>query len=141
MKIMEMSILTEGAKVPTKGSNEAAGWDLYAIDEQIILPLSRCVVPTGISIALPQNTVGLIWPRSGLAHKHGIDVLAGVIDSDYRGEISVILQNHSGVPVIIKSGDRIAQILIQPIVPVNLMLVSDLDDTTRGTGAFGSTGK
>jgi len=138
---MEISILTEGAKVPTKGSNEAAGWDLYAIDDQIILPLSRGVVPTGISIALPQNTVGLIWPRSGLAHNHGIDVLAGVIDSDYRGQISVILQNHSGVPFTIKSGDRVAQILVQSIIPVNLMVVDNLNDTTRGAGAFGSTGK
>ena len=141
MHTLRVTRLTETAKIPTQSSPYAAGWDLYADEDIVIKAMNRAMVATGIAIALPQNTAGLIWPRSGLAYKHGIDVLAGVIDSDYRGGIGVVLQNHSGVPFVIQHGDRIAQLLIQPLVQVDMMVVTDLDHTDRGDGGFGSTGK
>jgi len=141
MHTLRITRLTETAKIPTQASPYAAGWDLYADEDIVIKAMNRAMVATGIAIALPQNTAGLIWPRSGLAYKHGIDVLAGVIDSDYRGGIGVVLQNHSGVPFVIQHGDRIAQLLIQPLVQVDMMVVTDLDHTDRGDGGFGSTGK
>ncbi len=141
MHTLRITRLTDTAKIPTQASPYAAGWDLYADEDIVITALNRAMVATGIAIALPQATAGLIWPRSGLAYKHGIDVLAGVIDSDYRGGIGVVLQNHSGVPFVIQHGDRIAQLLIQPLVQVDMMVVTDLDRTDRGDGGFGSTGK
>ena len=141
MHTLHITKLTDTAILPTQASPYAAGWDLYADEDIVIKAMNRAMVATGIAIALPQNTAGLIWPRSGLAYKHGIDVLAGVIDSDYRGGIGVVLQNHSGVPFVIQHGDRIAQLLIQPLVQVDMMVVTDLDRTDRGDDGFGSTGK
>ena len=141
MQTLQVVPLTDTATIPTKGTPYSAGWDLYADENIAIRPLSRAMIATGICIALPNDTAGLIWPRSGLAYKHGIDVLAGVIDCDYTGPVNVVLQNHSDECFTIQPGDRIAQLLIQPITQVNLMVVASLDHTQRGAGGFGSTGR
>ena len=140
MKTVDVQLITETAMMPSQASPGAAGWDLYA-DESMTIPAGeRAMVATGLALTLPLDTVGLIWPRSGLALKHGIDVLAGVIDSDYRGPIGVVLQNHGERDFLIHEGDRIAQLLVQPIIPVWLTAVDQLGGTHRGGRGFGSTG-
>jgi dUTP pyrophosphatase len=125
-----------------KGAQEGdAGSDLRASEEITIPSKGRCLVPTGISMAIPKGYVGLIWPRSGLAVKRGIDSGAGVIDSGYRGEICVLLFNHSDDDFKVVKGDRIAQILIQKVETPQFIQVETLDETERGAGGFGSTGK
>lgn len=129
------------AQLPTRGSEHAAGLDLYSVDTGVIYPGVGRLIDTGIYVAIPEGHVGLIWPRSGLAVKHGIDVLAGVIDADYRGEIRVALMNHGQEEFRFMSGMRIAQLLIQPITKLDPVEVDQLPDTERGDGGFGSTGK
>jgi len=140
MQSIQVTRLSDTATIPTQGSPGAAGWDLYADESMIIQPGGRAMIATGIAVALPPDSVGMIWPRPGLAFKQGIDVLAGVVDSDYRGPVGVVLQNHGWYPVKINPGDRIAQLVIQPIVPARLMAVGQLGDTHRGDGGWGSTG-
>jgi dUTP pyrophosphatase len=134
-----------GNPLPAYQTEHAAGMDLYAaLDETLLLrPGQRAMIPTGIAIAIPQGFEAQIRPRSGLAFKHGITLLnsPGTIDSDYRGEVKVIAINHGHVVVRIHHGDRIAQMVITPVTRANLMTVDDLDDTERGTGGFGSTGR
>jgi dUTP pyrophosphatase len=123
----------------------AAGMDLYAeLDEELILqPGMRALVPTGIAIALPEGYEAQIRPRSGLALKHGIALVnaPGTIDPDYRGEIGVIVINHGSVPFIIKSGERIAQMVFAPFSRALLEEVDELNGTARGKGGFGHTGR
>lgn len=133
--------LTEDAVIPTRGSEQAAGLDLTSVEDKIIYGGTREIIATGLSCALPISTYLRIAPRSGLAAKHGIDVLAGVVDSDYRGEIKVILQNLDTEPFHVKKGDRIAQGIIEIFVHAEIEDVDDLMDTDRGDGGFGSTGK
>ena len=133
--------LTSTATIPTRGSEQAAGLDLYADNEHTVLPNCVSVVPTGIAMAIPDGFVGLVWPRSGLACKHGVQTLAGVIDSDYRGEIKVALTTCTKTTMRIDQGDRIAQLLIVPVSMLECVEVGNLDDTGRGAGGFGSTGK
>ena len=140
MQPIQVTRLSDTAIMPTQASPGAAGWDLYADESIIIQPGARAMIATGIAVSLPLDTVGMIWPRSGLALKQGIDVLAGVVASDYRGPVGVVLQNHGQQPVEISPGDRIAQLVIQPIVPARLMAVGQLGDTHRGDRGFGSTG-
>ena len=125
---------------PTQAHASAAGWDLYACEPKTILPNERAIINTGISLAIPKSFVGLIWPRSGMAVKQGIDVLAGVIDSGYRGEVKVCLLNTGNMPVIIEAGDRIAQILFQEVPKFKLIETTDLNETDRNSGGFGSSG-
>jgi dUTP pyrophosphatase len=126
---------------PEYGSQDAAGADLRA-SEVIEIPAGgRAAVATGLQVQIPREHVGLIWPRSGLAVRHGIDTLAGVIDSDYRGEVRVVLVNHGDQPFAIAVGDRIAQLLIQRVERAVFTSVPELDDTARGAGGFGSTGR
>tara|TARA_R110000824_G_scaffold2286_2_gene10688 strand:- start:45 stop:560 length:516 start_codon:yes stop_codon:yes gene_type:complete len=132
--------LEESAKTPRKANSSDAGFDLYASQAATIPPGDRHKISTGISIAIPLGFVGLIWPRSGSAMKFGIDTLAGVIDSEYRGEICVILQNHGSLPYAVSPGDRIAQMIISKIPDFKMELSDSLDNTNRGTGGFGSTG-
>ncbi len=132
--------LNESATVPTKANNLDAGWDLYSTENLLIEPNQRSIVKTGISLHIPERYVGLIWPRSGIAVKYGIDVFAGVIDAGYRGEIGVCLFNSSDKDFYIKEGDRIAQILFQKVSQHRLVEVSDLDDSDRGQKGFGSSG-
>ena len=136
---MQVTTLHPDATIPTRGSEYAAGLDLYADHGDTINPGERVLIGTGIAIALPPFTAGLIWPRSGLATKQGVDVLAGVVDADYRGEVRVALINHGAEPVDIEPGDRIAQLLIQPLAMVDVEVVDELPETARGDGGFGST--
>jgi len=138
---LQIKKLDEEAIVPSKANSSDAGFDLYSTLDTIIKPDSRKVINTGISIAIPKGHAGLIWPRSGMAVKQGIDVFAGVVDSGYRGEVMVCLYNSSDSPVGITKGDRIAQILIQPVPLMRIKEVDDLDDTSRGSGGFGSSGR
>lgn len=134
--------LRDSATLPDRGSREAAGFDIYADKEAFAMPIGgMCVVETGIAMSIPAGFFGSIRPRSGLAVRHGIDTMAGVIDSDYRGEIKVVLINHGEQGFAVKPGDRIAQMVIQPHasdLPVSL--VDDLEDSDRGEDGFGSTG-
>ncbi len=126
--------------LPSKGTEEAAGFDLSCAYAFSIEPGKRIMVKTGFAWAIPKPFMGMIKPRSGLAVKKGIDVLAGVIDSDFRGELRVILQNHSDEVVHFEADDRIAQMVMIRVPPFALNLVEELDDTERGEGGFGSTG-
>lgn len=130
------------ATVPTKVNESDAGYDLYCVDEKHkIAPHSQVLINTGIAMQIPDGCVGLIWPRSGLAAKNGIDVFAGVIDSGYRDEIKVILYNSSDKYCFIDRGDRIAQILIQKVENYAIEEVDNLNDSARGLRGFGSSGK
>ena len=129
------------AIVPTKANESDAGYDLYALEDVEIPAVNHKLVKTGISVAIPAGYVGLIWPRSGLAYKNGLDVYAGVIDAGYRGDVGVILYNSRvSNHYQVKKGDRIAQILFQKVESFDLVEVDDLDDTQRGQGGFGSSG-
>lgn len=127
---IEVKLLHEDAKVPTRGSTEAAGLDLHSIRDYNVYPGAVERIHTGVSLALPPGYVGLIWPRSGLAIQ-GIDTMAGVIDSDYRGEIIVLLINHSMTPVRINKGDRMAQMIVQQHAQLPLQTVDVLSGTER----------
>ena len=137
--------LREKAILPTYGSLEAAGADLYAcLDEDLeIAPGESCFVPTGLSMALPKNCAGLIYARSGLACKRGLAPAnkVGVVDSDYRGEFMVVLHNHGQQTQRISHGERIAQLVITPVLAPSYEEVDELDETQRAAGGFGSTGK
>ena len=132
--------LDPGAIIPTKANRSDAGYDLYALNGAIIDKHTHKLIKTGISMAIPEGHVGLIWPRSGMAYKYGLDVFAGVIDSGYRGDIGVILYNSQYNSYEINKGDRIAQILIQKVEDFDLVEVEDLDSTERNSGGFGSSG-
>lgn len=132
--------LSEKAVLPSRGSPLSAGYDLSSAEETKVPARGKALVPTDLSIAVPEGTYARIAPRSGLTWKHSIDVGAGVIDADYRGPVGVILFNHSDTEFEIKAGDRIAQLIIEKIVTPQVTEVDDLDSTTRGAGGFGSTG-
>ncbi len=137
--------LNERAVLPSYATPESAGMDLYALlDEEInLLPGRRVTVPTGLSIQLPQGSAAFIYARSGLGIKHGIVPAncVGVIDSDYRGEIKVGLINQSDSPYTIRPFERIAQMVIAPVLKVQLIESDALNETERGEGGFGSTGR
>ena len=134
----------EGVPLPKYMSPHAAGMDLFAaVDGDVTIKSGdRALVPTGISIALPEGYEAQVRPRSGLAIKSGISVLntPGTIDADYRGEVCVILVNHDSKPFVVKRGDRIAQMVIKEVIQADLEEVSELPDTHRGSGGFGHTG-
>lgn len=132
--------LSELATVPTKGSQLAAGYDLYSAYDYLIKAHGKEMVKTDISIALPSGCYGRVAPRSGLAWKHSIDVGAGVIDEDYRGPVNVILFNHGESNFEIKKGDRIAQLICEKIAHTDIVETDNLDETGRGANGFGSTG-
>ncbi|MEV0539659.1 dUTP diphosphatase [Nocardia salmonicida] len=135
--------LDPGIPVPTRAHPGDAGVDLCTTEDVIIEPGERVLVGTGIAIALPVGTVGLIHPRSGLAAKAGLSVVntPGTVDAGYRGEIKVCLINHDPrTAVELRRGDRIAQLLVQRVELVDFAEVDDLDDTARGTGGYGSSG-
>lgn len=132
------------AKVPSKANPLDAGFDLSAVENYIIAPNAMQMVDTGIIIEIPNDCYARVAPRSGLAAKHGIDVLAGVVDCTYRGCIKVILINHGSNPFQVQKGDRIAQLIFEKIyTPTHMEVVSsvaDLQSTNRGADGFGSTG-
>jgi len=133
--------LSEHAKAPTRGSAVAAGYDLYAAEDMVIEAGKRACVKTDIQIEVPDGTYGRVAPRSGLAAKHGIDVGAGVIDKDYRGNVMVLLFNFGDSAFNVGRGDRIAQLVLEKISMAELEELPSLDETDRGDGGFGSTGK
>lgn len=137
--------LKPNAVLPTYGTEEAAGADLYAcLEEEItILPGDTAFIPTGLSMEIPKGCAGLIFARSGLACKKGLAPAnkVGVIDSDYRGEFLVALHNHGSEPQSVSGGDRIAQLLITPVFTPGFTEVEELTETDRSAGGFGSTGK
>jgi dUTP pyrophosphatase len=146
---LQVMRLPHGADLPLPAyqSDDAAGLDLVAAvaaDAPVVIgPGRRALIPTGLAIALPRGTEGQVRPRSGLAARHGVTVLnsPGTIDADYRGEIQVILINHGTEAFTIKRGERIAQMVIAPVVQAEFVAVAALSDTDRGTGGFGSTGR
>ncbi len=145
-KEIKVRRVRENAKMPTRGTAGAAGYDLYAcLDAPVTIePRSLHRIPTGIAIALPdQNTAGLIFARSGLGVKHGIAPAnaVGVIDSDYRGELVVGLCNTGSEPYVLEPGERFAQLVVVPVYETVLTETDDLGETERGTDGFGSTGK
>jgi dUTP pyrophosphatase len=128
------------ARLPTRGSQFSAGLDLYSNQDVTIASHERAVVSTGLSVAIPHGYYGRVAPRSGLAVKHGLDVLAGVIDCDYRGELLCALINHGAEPIEITTGMRIAQLVIESIATPEAVWSEDLSQTDRGQGGMGSTG-
>lgn len=145
MNAIRVKILREGAKLPTYGSLSAAGADLYAWLEQsvVIEPGKTAFIPTGIALEVPEGCAGLIYARSGLSCKQGLAPAnkVGVVDSDYRGEITVALHNHGSEVRTVNHGDRIAQFIITPVLQPAYQVAQELSDSVRGTGGFGSTGK
>ena len=137
--------LNDRAVIPTYGSPYSAGADLYAAEEAPITlaPGETYLFHTGISVEIPEGYVGLVYARSGLATKRGLAPAnkVGVIDADYRGEIMVSLHNHSSIPQTVDTGERIAQLVIAPFICAEFQEVSELSDTVRGAGGFGSTGE
>ena len=145
MASIPVKVLKEGAKLPTYGSAQAAGADLYACLEAdvTIMPGKTIFVPTGIAMEVPVGCAGLIYARSGLACKRGLAPAnkVGVVDSDYRGEIMVALHNHGTEPQTVANGERIAQFIITPVLTPAYEVAEELSDTERSAGGFGSTGK
>lgn len=142
---MNIKLLSSNAKMPTRGSEEAAGLDLYAANDSIIViqPHSTVLIPTDIAIEIPRGMFGGIFARSGLASKRGLRPAncVGVIDSDYRGNITVALHNDTDEAKAIEEGERIAQLIIMPYMMPELRVVKELSDTERGSDGFGSSGK
>lgn len=145
MDSIRVKILREGARLPSYGSAEAAGADLYAcLSEAVtIAPGETAFLPTGIALEVPKGCAGLVYARSGMACKRGLAPAnkVGVVDSDYRGEIMVALHNHGEVEQTVESGERIAQFVITPVLTPAYEMAENLSDTVRNDGGFGSTGK
>ena len=133
--------LSPNAIIPNRGSDLAAGYDLYSAVDTEVPARGKALIPTNLAIRVPSGTYGRIAPRSGLAWKHSIDVGAGVVDEDYSGDVGVILFNHSNnFNFTIKKGDKIAQLMLEKIKIVEIKEVKELPETKRGSGGFGSTG-
>lgn len=139
-----VKLLDPRAKMPSYGSVDAAGADLYAVTDGpvTVAPGQTVLIHTGLALAIPQGFVGLVYARSGLATKQGLAPAnkVGVIDADYRGELMVALHNHSNESHTVECGDRIAQLVIAPYLTAQFTQQEELDDTVRGEGGFGSTG-
>lgn len=132
--------LTDTALAPTRAHPGDAGLDLYADVDVIVQPHDRMLVSTGIAVSIDPGSAGLIWPRSGMALRYGIDVGAGVIDASYRGEIKVLLFNHDSLPYKISRGDKVAQLLIQSVANPTMTEMDELPNSLRADNGFGSTG-
>ena len=132
--------LRDTAVLPTRGSHQAAGYDLYAVEDRLIAKNDRAMIKTGLAIGVPPGTYGRIAPRSGLALRYGVDVGAGVLDADFSGEVGVVLFNHGRNVFRVSRGDRIAQLVIERIETPDVLEVPALPSTDRGAGGFGSTG-
>ena len=146
MKIdLRIKKLRDNAQMPTYGSEWAAGADIYAaIDEAVIIqPGETKFIPTGLAFEIPEGYAGFMHARSGLASKRGLAPAnkVGVIDADYRGEVMVALHNHGKEAQTVEAGERIAQMIIAPFITANFIFSDELDDTVRGAGGFGSTGR
>ncbi|XP_028984658.1 deoxyuridine 5'-triphosphate nucleotidohydrolase, mitochondrial isoform X2 [Betta splendens] len=138
--VLRFARLSNHATTPTRGSSKAAGYDLYSAYDYSIGSMDKAIVKTDIQIAVPHGCYGRVAPRSGLAAKHFIDVGAGVVDEDYRGNLGVVLFNFSKETFEVRKGDRVAQLLCEKICYPDLVEQETLDETDRGAGGFGSTG-
>lgn len=139
--MINVKLSHQNAKLPRRNHPTDAGLDILAIEHATLRPGVHAVLPTGVRMEIPDGCVGLIWPRSGLAAKHGIDTLAGVVDASYRGEIKVSIINHGHEDLEIKPGDRIAQLIIQRCELWNCVEVDELSDSERGEKGLGSSGR
>jgi dUTP pyrophosphatase len=137
---LQFKQLDPRAVLPRRGSALAAGLDVCSIEDVELLPKQRATVRTGLAVAIPPGFYGRVAPRSGLAAKHGLDVLSGVIDSDYRGEILCLLYNTGDEMIVMPAGTKICQLILEKISMPEAAWVVDLDETARGAGGFGSTG-
>lgn len=135
-----VKILDESAKLPTRGSEQSAGYDLYSTQDQIIHANGKGLIKTGIAVKIPNGYYGRIAPRSGMSWKNHTDIGAGVIDADYRGELGIVLFNHSKQDLLIHKHDRVAQLIIEKIATPDIIQVDELDNTNRGENGYGSTG-
>ena len=140
LRTLPFKKLDAEATLPGRGSEHAAGLDLHSIEPLRLLPNQRALIRTGLAVAIPQGYYGRIAPRSGLATKQGVDVLAGVVDADYRGEIQCLLHNTGDKVVELPAQTKICQLIIEKIVTPTAVWVDSLPDTNRGEGGFGSTG-
>ena len=139
--VVKVSLMLEGAKVPTRTTAGAGGYHLYSVESCFIHATEQVVVSTGVAFALPDDIAGLIFSRSGLARREDIEVFCGVLDSDFRGELKVMLRNKGNVTRKIEKGQRIAQLLLVPVTTPDIIVVQHLTKTDRGSKGFGSTGK
>jgi dUTP pyrophosphatase len=139
LDVLRFKQLDAKAVLPARGSALSAGLDLCSIEDVELQPKQRAVVPTGLAVAIPPGFYGRVAPRSGLAAKNGLDVLAGVIDSDYRGEIRCVLYNTGDEVIELPAGSKICQLIVEQIITPGAAWVNDLDSTARGAGGFGST--
>ena len=140
LDVLRFKQLDNRATLPTRGSAFSAGLDICAIEDLVIHPHQRATARTGLAVAIPQGFYGRVAPRSGLAAKQGLDVLAGVIDSDYRGELCCVLYNTSDRAIVLPAGSKICQLIVEKIITPKAAWVTDLVETARGAGGFGSTG-
>ncbi|MBS3115109.1 dUTP diphosphatase [Candidatus Woesearchaeota archaeon] len=139
--LIKFKKMDSNAKLPSYANQGDAGMDFYSAENYVLRPNERKTVKTGIAMAIPVGYVGLIWDKSGLASKKGIKTMAGVVDSGYRGEVQIVLHNLGNEDFVVEKDMKIAQMLIQPIHQPRLEEVAELDETKRGDGGFGSTGK
>ena len=140
LDVLRFKQLDPQATLPARGSEFSAGLDICSIEDLVIEPHQRATARTGLAVAIPHGFYGRVAPRSGLAAKHGLDVLAGVIDSDYRGELCCLLYNTGDVSIVLPAGSKICQLIIEKIIAPKAVWSNDLDETARGAGGFGSTG-
>lgn len=138
LRVLRLDI---GARLPLRGSPGAAGLDLSALCEVRVPARGRARIRTGLAVGIPDGFVGVLRDRSGLAVRHGVTVLAGVIDADYRGEVIVVIQNHGTEDHLVLPGDRVAQLLVLPVPELQVLEVDALEETERGEGGFGSSGR
>ncbi|KAK9357836.1 dUTPase-like protein [Lipomyces starkeyi] len=138
--VLQVKLLSDKAKVPTRGSALAAGYDIYGVEDFLIKAQDRGIIATDLAVAIPAGYYGRIAPRSGLATKHGLQTGAGVVDADYRGPLKILLFNQSNEDFQVHAGDRIAQMVIEKIITPEVVAVAELDETDRGENGFGSTG-
>ena len=138
--VLSFKQLDPRARLPERGSAQAAGLDIYSLEEVVIEPMQRALVCTGLAVAIPEGYYGRVAPRSGLATKQGLDVLAGVIDSDYRGELCCLLYNTGDARIQLPAHSKICQLIIEKIITPLAVWADEISDTERGSGGFGSTG-
>ena len=137
---LKVKKMTPDARLPSYSHAGDAGMDLFSVVDEVIQPGDAKPIPTGIQMAIPPGRVGLIWDKSGISLR-GVHRLAGVVDSGYRGEVRVVMVNLGREPYVINKGMKIAQMLIQPVESVAVVETEELDETSRGEGGFGSTGR
>ncbi|MGH9874209.1 MAG: dUTP diphosphatase [Pyrinomonadaceae bacterium] len=139
-RVLSFKKLDPKAILPSRGSSHAAGLDIFSIEDVAIEPKQRALVGTGLAVAIPEGYYGRVAPRSGLATQKGLDVLAGVIDCDYRGEVRCLLYNSGDEVIQLPAQSKICQLIVEKIITPSAVWSDEISDTDRGSGGFGSTG-